>query len=114
MAASKKDEIPFRFGLEDPEQRSESERASRGAQSNNSDRSDAVNQTLGRTILGLLRQMGGSATVFAILEQLPAFRIEEILPAATWLETGGFVQVSSRPRTGDWKLELTDRAKQMF
>lgn len=124
MSNSKKDELSFRFGLRDLDEASEPE-GDQGIEEEGPSRPaaakkkpsamDEVSRTLGRTIVSVLQNLGGKANVFAILDQLPSFRIEELLPAASWLEQNGFVKVQSpRPRTGDWTLELTERAKDLL
>jgi hypothetical protein len=78
------------------------------------DADDPVRRMSGRVLAMYLKnEAGGEGSLFGCLDILHT-SIDEILPVAQWLEARGFVTVSERPRTGDWKLKLTQMADKLI
>jgi hypothetical protein len=70
-------------------------------------------KTIARVVASQLQKLNGEANAFALLDAL-GMRIEELLPALTWMEQQKYVAIGERARNGDWKVRLLDDGKALL
>jgi hypothetical protein len=115
--SNRKGDFADRFGLSDlgealKQPASSASRVSESApaymKSSSSSPTEGVQRTLGRIVLRQLQRQPNKEGLLVTIVDTLGTPIEELFPAARWLEANKLVRIAERPATGNWKLVLTE------